>query len=114
TGGAPPGECGHGDEPEVLGLGTGRGRYLDPDRNHQGRRSTQGRAGDLHQAPAQAEGQAEVTRYPPGTVIAAGALVWRIRDDELQVLAVHRPRYDDWSWPKGKIFKNETLPACAI
>lgn len=53
-------------------------------------------------------------RYPPGTVIAAGALVWRIRDGELQVLAVHRPRYDDWSWPKGKLDKGETLPACAI
>lgn len=53
-------------------------------------------------------------RYPPGTVIAAGALVWRIRKGELQVLAVHRPRYDDWSWPKGKLDKGETLPACAI
>ncbi len=53
-------------------------------------------------------------RYPPGTVIAAGALVWRVRDGELQVLAVHRPRYDDWSWPKGKLDKGETLPACAI
>lgn len=53
-------------------------------------------------------------RYPPGTVIAAGALVWRVRDDKLQVLAVHRPRYDDWSWPKGKLNKGETLPACAI
>ncbi|MEX0913947.1 MAG: NUDIX hydrolase [Demequina sp.] len=47
-------------------------------------------------------------------MVAAGALVWRIRDDELQVLAVHRPRYDDWSWPKGKIDKGETLPQCAI
>lgn len=53
-------------------------------------------------------------RYPPGTVIAAGALIWRVRDGELQVLAVHRPRYDDWSWPKGKLNKGETLPACAI
>jgi 8-oxo-dGTP pyrophosphatase MutT (NUDIX family) len=55
-----------------------------------------------------------VKRHPSGTVIAAGALVWRIRDDELQVLAVHRPRYRDWSWPKGKLEKGETLPHCAI
>jgi len=55
-----------------------------------------------------------VTRYPPGTTIAAGALVWRVRDGELQVLAVHRPRYNDWSWPKGKLSKGETLPQCAI
>jgi len=47
-------------------------------------------------------------------VVAAGALVWRIRDGELQVLAVHRPRYNDWSWPKGKLAKGETLPQCAI
>ncbi|WP_062205849.1 NUDIX hydrolase [Demequina salsinemoris] len=53
-------------------------------------------------------------RYPPGTVVAAGAIVWRIHDDELQVLAVHRPRYNDWSWPKGKLDPGETLPACAI
>ncbi len=53
-------------------------------------------------------------RYPPGTVLAAGALVWRVRDGQLQVLAVHRPRYDDWSWPKGKVDKGETMPACAV
>ncbi len=30
------------------------------------------------------------------------------------MLAVHRPRYNDWSWPKGKLDAGETLPACAI
>lgn len=40
--------------------------------------------------------------------------MWRVRDDELQVLAVHRPRYNDWSWPKGKVDRGETLPACAV
>jgi len=48
-------------------------------------------------------------------VRAAGALVWRIGDSgDLEVLAVHRPRYDDWSWPKGKLDSGETLPACAV
>lgn len=51
---------------------------------------------------------------PPAIQIAAGALVWRVKDGELQVLAVHRPRYNDWSWPKGKLSKGETLPQCAI
>jgi len=32
----------------------------------------------------------------------------------LQVLAVHRPRYNDWSWPKGKLANGETLPQCAV
>jgi 8-oxo-(d)GTP phosphatase len=47
-------------------------------------------------------------------IVAAGALVWRIRDGEIQVLAVHRPKYNDWSWPKGKTRRGETLPECAI
>ena len=29
-------------------------------------------------------------------------LCWRRARDGLEVLLVHRPRYDDWSWPKGK------------
>ena len=49
-----------------------------------------------------------------GTVIAAGALIWRIKDDKLQVLAVHRPSYDDWSWPKGKLHRGETIVECAV
>ena len=34
-------------------------------------------------------------------VHAAGALVWRERGRHLEVLLVHRPRSDDWSFPKG-------------
>src|SRR5690625_7775319 len=47
-------------------------------------------------------------------VHAAGAVVWRVRRERLEVLLIHRPSYDDWSWPKGKPHKRETLPACAI
>lgn len=47
-------------------------------------------------------------------MLAAGALVWRERDGQLEVLAVHRPRYNDWSWPKGKLDPGETMPACAV
>jgi 8-oxo-(d)GTP phosphatase len=46
-------------------------------------------------------------------VQAAGALVWRVRDRKLEVLLVHRPRYDDWAWPKGKLEPGETLVECA-
>src|SRR5262245_46861438 len=34
---------------------------------------------------------------------AAGGVVWRIAGQDVGVLLVHRPRYDDWSLPKGKI-----------
>ncbi|MFH5821819.1 NUDIX domain-containing protein [Georgenia sp. AZ-5] len=47
-------------------------------------------------------------------VEAAGALVWRVRGRTLEVLVVHRPRYDDWSWPKGKLEPGESLVACAV
>jgi len=43
----------------------------------------------------------------PATVIAAGGVVWRERRGVRQVLLVHRPRYDDWSLPKGKLNPNE-------
>ena len=43
----------------------------------------------------------------PATVIAAGGVVWRERRGTRQVLLVHRPRYDDWSLPKGKLTQHE-------
>jgi 8-oxo-(d)GTP phosphatase len=44
-------------------------------------------------------------------VLAAGAVVWRRRQE---VLLVHRPRYDDWSFPKGKLDPGECLPDAAL
>lgn len=49
----------------------------------------------------------------PIAVHAAGAIPWRAVGDRLEVLLIHRPRYDDWSWPKGKLDPGETLPECA-
>jgi len=47
-------------------------------------------------------------------VRAAGAVVWRLDGDgELEVLLVHRPRYDDWSFPKGKCDDGEGDRHCA-
>jgi 8-oxo-dGTP pyrophosphatase MutT (NUDIX family) len=42
-----------------------------------------------------------------GVVLAAGGVVWRSADaagpgSPVEVLVVHRPRYLDWSFPKGK------------
>ena len=47
-------------------------------------------------------------------VEAAGAVVWRLRQGRLQVVLVHRPRYNDWSWPKGKLEPGESLPGAAV
>jgi len=46
----------------------------------------------------------------PGDVRAAGSVVLR----KGQVLLVHRPAYDDWSFPKGKLDRGETTVAAAI
>ena len=46
-------------------------------------------------------------------ITAAGALPWRRRDGQLEVALVHRPRYDDWSWPKGKLDPGEEWPVAA-
>ena len=35
-------------------------------------------------------------------VRAAGGVVWRRGPNGLEVLLIHRPRYGDWSFPKGK------------
>jgi 8-oxo-dGTP pyrophosphatase MutT (NUDIX family)/phosphohistidine phosphatase SixA len=48
---------------------------------------------------------------PPRDVRAAGAVVTRKGGD---VLLVHRPRYDDWSFPKGKVDPGEHVVAAAI
>lgn len=47
-------------------------------------------------------------------VLAAGALCWRRGPHGLEVLMVHRPKYDDWSFPKGKLEPDELLPVCAV
>lgn len=48
------------------------------------------------------------------TVLAAGGVVTRERDGRIEVLAVHRPRYDDWSLPKGKLETGESDEAAAL
>ncbi len=50
----------------------------------------------------------------PRLVRAAGGVIWRHRDGEVEILLVHRARYDDWSLPKGKLAAGETHPAGAL
>ncbi len=50
--------------------------------------------------------------YQP-TIWAAGAVVYRMRDSKPEILLVHRPRYGDWSLPKGKLDRRESFKVCA-
>lgn len=62
------------------------------------------------------------------TVEAAGGILYRRRGgqafeesgtpakpiDGIEVCLVHRPKYDDWSWPKGKVDPNESHRHAAV
>lgn len=48
------------------------------------------------------------------TVFAAGAILWRTEKEQLLVAVIHRARYNDWGWPKGKVDPGETLPETAV
>ena len=48
-------------------------------------------------------------------VRAAGGVVWRHSGPgPVHILLVHRPRYDDWSLPKGKCDEGESDASCAL
>ena len=52
----------------------------------------------------------------PSPILAAGGILWR-QDSEasaVEVLVVHRPRYHDWTFPKGKLHKGESLLSAAV
>jgi 8-oxo-dGTP pyrophosphatase MutT (NUDIX family)/phosphohistidine phosphatase SixA len=45
---------------------------------------------------------------------AAGALLWRESNERtIEIALIHRPKYDDWTLPKGKIEEGETALQCA-
>jgi len=47
-------------------------------------------------------------------ILAAGAVLWRKSEKKkMEVLIIHRPKYDDWTFPKGKAEIGEPLIACA-
>ena len=54
------------------------------------------------------------TEPSAATVRAAGGIVTRERDGTAEVLVVHRPRYDDWSIPKGKVDAGESDEDAAL
>jgi 8-oxo-dGTP pyrophosphatase MutT (NUDIX family)/phosphohistidine phosphatase SixA len=47
-------------------------------------------------------------------VRAAGAVLWRPADGGIEVCLVHRPKYDDWSLPKGKLNPGEHPVLAAV
>src|SRR5262249_50578240 len=61
------------------------------------------------------EGKQEEASRVAEVVHAAGGVVWRrTPGGETEVLVVHRPKYDDWTLPKGKLTRGETAEEGAI
>jgi 8-oxo-dGTP diphosphatase len=48
-------------------------------------------------------------------VLAAGGVLWRRKKSgKIEVLLVHRPKYDDWTLPKGKLDAGESAEEAAV
>lgn len=47
-------------------------------------------------------------------IYAAGAVCWRLIDEKIHILVIHRTRYADVTLPKGKVNPGETLPQAAV
>lgn len=46
-------------------------------------------------------------------VRAAGGIVWRLGEQGIELVIVHRPKYSDWTFPKGKLDPGESDEAAA-
>jgi len=54
-------------------------------------------------------------RSPGRPILAGGAVVTRAHPVRgMEVVIIHRKRYDDWTLPKGKVEAGESVPACAV
>jgi 8-oxo-(d)GTP phosphatase len=49
-----------------------------------------------------------------GEIRAAGAVLWRPSGRDREVALIHRPKYDDWSFPKGKLEAGEHRLLAAV
>jgi 8-oxo-dGTP diphosphatase len=55
-----------------------------------------------------------MNNIPSNFVRAAGGLVWRTDNGQLEILLIHRPRYQDWALPKGKLKNDERWEEAAL
>jgi 8-oxo-dGTP pyrophosphatase MutT (NUDIX family) len=51
---------------------------------------------------------------PTEVVQAAGGLIVRRENGALEIVVVHRPAHQDWSFPKGKLEQGETFEEAAL
>ncbi|GGK69650.1 ADP-ribose pyrophosphatase [Sphaerisporangium melleum] len=56
----------------------------------------------------------EARAHAGDLIRAAGAVVWRGDPDAPEIAVIHRPKYDDWSLPKGKLKQGEHAVTAAL
>ena len=93
---------------EDLGLVVAAGRVME--RELQAARRERSRVGPRGRGPAP-EASALDDGVSTPLIRAAGGVLWRpttsATEPSVEVAVVHRPRYDDWSLPKGKLAPGE-------
>lgn len=62
----------------------------------------------------QAPGPGPLDEPGDDVIRAAGGVVWRLTGRNLEIVVVHRPKYNDWSLPKGKLDPGETWEQAAV
>ena len=60
------------------------------------------------------EEPAKVAGLSDGILAAGGVVGRRTEKGELEVLLIHRPKYDDWTLPKGKLDDGEGAEEAAL
>ena len=114
------GSDGHvGDDRHGARRGGRRGRRRRGRRRTRTRRPPPGRRSAPPRRPGPPAGrrrrraaEPRVSRGPD--VLAAGCVLWRPAGDDVELALVHRPRYDDWSLPKGKVDPGEHRAVTAV
>ena len=70
---------------------------------------------DLSPAPGEGRQHSGTLLWGSIAIEAAGGVLWRYAPDgSVEVALVHRPKYDDWSVPKGKLKRREHLLLGAV
>src|SRR5690606_21088794 len=93
-----------------------RGHLDAPSRRRRGHALAR-RAGQddgAHSATPPGAPDEAVTMASKSQVLAAGGVVWRRAEDHIEVLLVHRKKFRDLSFPKGKVDPGETFPETAV
>ena len=91
-----------------------RGRHAGRHRARRRQRGARAVAQGVEASGRRAGGDVTKATAKAKVVRAAGGLVWRMGEGGKEIVVVHRPAYDDWSFPKGKLDDGESELQAAL